>query len=95
MWLVLHTDGKMVGFARVYHGYIMMFGVVSEYRGRGVGRAIVEAAADVGYIHYKVRETDVSVLPFLSRVGCPATVWIRPAFDSEMVMYLDYVKLKP
>lgn len=90
LWYVTCCGNQFVGFARICGEEILMLGVVSQFRGHGVGRAIVKTLASYGYVNYKLRMKNRNALPFFVRTGCPATEWTQQFTDSPFYMRLKY-----
>jgi len=87
--------GRIVGSVMVGHdghrGWLYYLASAEKLRGRGAGRAMVEAAEEwlrlrgVHKVQLLVRETNITVIPFYERVGYEVTPrvlmskWLEPA----------------
>ena len=67
---VAHLDGELVGFAGTSQGVLEMVFVDARYRGRGVGRALLDhAIREAGVNSVDVNEQNEQAVGFYERFG--------------------------
>ncbi len=93
-YFVAEENGFAVGYIGTYRAadecYVNNFGVLPEYRGRGIGTALLKAATDgaeksgMSFISLEVRASNLSAVGIYEKAGFKK-VGVRRKFYSEPV----------